>query len=157
MIKIDLFKDIIVKFDSFDEKDLLRLNFNKNFNLYLEKNQSYLILCMLFYIIDECLIEVQGVDLYLYVVFLWLYIFYFFYSLVIKCFFYIFIEFEYYEVIVQSVLELQEGLVVGIVICSLLKLIFICKIIVDFFRLFVDGESEFKLNVQYNILYDIFV
>lgn len=69
MIKIDLFKDIIVKFDSFDEKDLLRLNFNKNFNLYLEKNQSYLILCMLFYIIDECLIEVQGVDLYLYIVF----------------------------------------------------------------------------------------
>lgn len=71
MIKIDLFKDIIVKFNSFDEKYLLLLNFNKNFNLYLKKNKSYLILCMLFYIIDECLIEVYGVDLYLYVVFLW--------------------------------------------------------------------------------------
>lgn len=34
MIKIDLFKDIIVKFDSFDEKYLLLLNINKNFNLY---------------------------------------------------------------------------------------------------------------------------
>lgn len=34
MIKIDLFKDIIVKFDRFDEKYLLLLNINKNFNLY---------------------------------------------------------------------------------------------------------------------------
>lgn len=70
MIKIDLFKDIIVKFDSFDEKYLLLLNINKNFNLYLEKNKSYLILCMLFYIIDECLREGYRVRIYIYIVFL---------------------------------------------------------------------------------------
>lgn len=38
MTKTDLLKDITAKFDSFDEKHLLRLNLNKNLNLYLEKN-----------------------------------------------------------------------------------------------------------------------
>lgn len=38
MTKTDLLKDITAKFDSFDEKDLLLLNLNKNLNLYLEKN-----------------------------------------------------------------------------------------------------------------------
>lgn len=67
----------------------------------------------------------------------------------------IFTEFEHYEVIVQSVSELQEGPAVGIATCSLLKPTPTCKTNVDFFRLSADGESEFKLNGYYNILYDI--
>lgn len=71
----------------------------------------------------------------------------FFHSLVTKCFLLIFTEFEHYEVIVQSVSELQEGPAVGIATCSLLKPTPTCKTTVDFFRLSADGESEFKLNV----------
>lgn len=135
MTKTDLLKDITAKFDSFDEKHLLRLNLNKNLNLFLEKNKSYPTLCMLLHTTDECLTEVHGAH------------FPFFHSLVTKCFLLIFTEFEHYEVIVQSVSELQEGPAVGIATCSLLKPTPTCKTTVDFFRLSADGESEFKLNV----------
>lgn len=102
---------------------------------------------MLLYTTDECLTEVQGADLHLYTVSQWSHIFHFFHSLVTKCFLLIFTEFEHYEVIVQSVSELQEGPAVGIATCSLLKPTPTCKTTVDFFRLSADGESEFKLNV----------
>lgn len=102
---------------------------------------------MLLYTTDECLTEVHGAGLHLYTVSQWSHIFHFFHSLVTKCFLHIFTEFEHYEVIVQSVSELQEGPAVGIATCSLLKPTPTCKTTVDFFRLSADGESEFKLNV----------
>lgn len=55
-------------------------------------------------------------------------------------------EFEHYEVIVQSVSELQEGPAVGIATCSLLKPTPTCKTTVDFFRLSADGEN-IKISV----------
>lgn len=88
---------------------------------------------------------VQGADLHLYSVSTERYLYS--QSLVTKCFLLIFTEFEHYEVIVQSVSELQEGPAVGIATCSLLKPTPTCKTTVDFFRLSADGESEFKLNV----------
>lgn len=66
MTKTDLLKDITAKFDSFDEKHLLLLNLNKNLNLYLKKNKSYLTLCMLLYTTDECLRERYRVQTYIY-------------------------------------------------------------------------------------------
>lgn len=66
MTKTDLHKDITAKFDSFDEKHLLRLNLNKNLNLFLETNESYPTLCMLLHTTEEFLRERYRVQTHIY-------------------------------------------------------------------------------------------
>lgn len=144
MTKTDLLKDITAKFDSFDEKHL-----NKNLNLYLPCGKKLELSNLMHVTPYHWWMFDRGTGCrptFIHCVSMVTH-FPFFHSLVTKCFLLIFTEFEHYEVIVQSVSELQEGPAVGIATCSLLKPTPTCKTTVDFFRLSADGESEFKLNV----------